>query len=808
MAISIASVAIEGASPRYDRLYDYEIPIGMAVMPGCRVSVEFGASNRSRVAMVLQLREEKPETGLKPIQRVIDPEPLLGSEGLWLLNMLRETTFASWYDCVRVLIPPGAGIKLSKGIRPVKGLDAGKLSHDAGLVYSYLLSCRGSVSEKKAIDAAGLTSESRAVSELLEKGYATAAQIIDRRIVDQRKAMVRLVPDIPHPKLTPKAKQVVEMLRGTESSSVREVCYFTGVTKGVVERLRKKGIVEIYEEIVARDVGEGASIPKAQPVSLTEKQLRALNALRGTADSESFEISLLYGVTGSGKTQVLMNLIEHVLSKGKTAMVLIPEISLTPQTTQLFGGRFGSRMAVLHSSLSMAERLDEWTRIRQGRADLVIGTRSCVFAPIENIGLIVVDEEQEHTYHSLSSPRYHARDIAVLRAKRNNAQLVLCSATPSVESYHAAKTGKYRLVTLDERYTGINLPEVVMVDMRSAKPAEGAGGISDYMAREIDKNLRNREQTVLLLNRRGYFTLMKCSSCRKAACCPHCSIPLAYHSANRKMVCHYCGYTSPEFKICPSCASPMLRYTGMGTQRAAEELAQLFPDARILRMDADTTQSRFSHKKGFEAFAAGEYDIMLGTQMVTKGLDFPMVTLVGVLSADQLLFTEDFRGFERAFSMITQVVGRAGRAELPGRAVIQTWSPENRIFEFAASQDYDAFFQEEIEFRRVGLYPPFCFLAGMLFVGVDAGETGRCAGQFLAEFERMAGSDYKSLPLRILGPTEAYPFRAAGKYRWQIIVKYRADRMTYQLFRSLWNWYHEKTRKAALHIDMYYDAGL
>jgi primosomal protein N' (replication factor Y) len=805
--IRVASVVLEGASPSYDRIYDYEIPEEMPIEPGCRVSVGFGAANRPRIAMVLDVSEREPGAPLKALQRRIDPKPLLNGEGIWLLKALHDMTFGTWHDSIRALIPPGAGVRLSLGLTPVRGLDATKLSSDAGRLYTHLLSCRRLVTSEKALKAAGLEIHSLAVGELLDKGYANSEQMINRRIADERSVMVRLViTDGEEPKLSPKAQRVVDLLSQVGTASVRELCYFTGATRAVIERLRVKNIVEMYEEIVPRKTTEKPAATLDAPVFLTALQIDALHRLQEEQSGDIFQISLLYGVTGSGKTQVIMHLIEQTLAQGKSAIVLVPEISLTPQSAALFGGRFGNRLAVLHSSLSMTERLDEWTRIREGKADLVVGTRTSVFAPVDNLGLIVVDEEQEHTYHAQNAPRYHARDIAILRAKHHKAHLILCSATPSVESFYAAQIGKYNLVTLRERYTGGSLPKVVTVDMRQADIAQKTTGISIKLAEEIEQNLTNKEQSVLLLNRRGYFTLVKCSSCRQVATCPNCSIPLTYHTVNRRLICHYCGHSIEELKSCPSCKSPMMRYTGVGTQRAAEELQVLFPDARILRMDADTTQSRFSHQRGFDAFARGEYDIMIGTQMVTKGLDFPKVTLVGVLSADQLLFTDDFRGFERTFSMITQVVGRAGRAELPGRAVIQTWSPENRILEYAANQDYEAFFQEEIGFRRVGLYPPFCELVGIFFVGADAAETLHCATEFLREFTRRAQNEFADLPLRILGPAEGRPFRAAGKYRWQLLVKCRADRRTRQLIQSLWDWFYEKPKKAALMIDMNYDA--
>lgn len=810
--MKLAQVVVDKASPAYDKPYDYLLPDSIPARAGCRVLVPFGAGSRSRIAMVLEIREGEAPARAKAVAALLDPEPLLSEEGLWLLRLLHDTTFCGWFDAVRALVVPGAGMKIELGLTPVRGLAPealALLSSDARRLYEILCARRGAVLEQRAIAAAGLSSDAPALAELLERGLAKREQLVRKRIVDERAVMVRLLEGYGEHPHTEKQQKIVELLEQVGCASVRELCYFTGVTRAVVDRMRKSGMVELYEELTPRRASSRTAGPTdTEPIRLSPSQQAAFDLLLEVGRSPKAEVSLLHGVTGSGKTQVFLRLIEETLSRGRTALVLIPEISLTPQTVSKFSARFGSLVAVLHSSLSMTERFDEWQRIRSGAARIVVGTRSAVMAPLENIGLIVIDEEQEHTYHSESAPRYHARDIAKHRAVRHRAHLLLCSATPSIESYYYALSGKYHLACLPERYSGNLLPEVLTVDMKTAPLAAGSQTLSEELCEQLRETFERREQAILLLNRRGYHTLVKCSSCGEVYRCPNCSIPLTYHAANRRMICHYCGHSVPADAPCPSCKSAMLRQTGVGTQRVEEELHALFPDARILRMDMDTTMSRFAHERGFGAFSRGEYDLMIGTQMVAKGLDFPNVTLVGVLAADQSLYAEDFRGYERTFSLITQVVGRCGRGDKPGRAVIQTFDPENRVLTLAAAQDYPAFYQEEIGYRRVGLYPPFCDIACAVFSSAEEAEAVRAARDYASRFAELAREQYSGLPLRLLGPAECSPYRVAGRYRCRLLVKCRSDRSTRSLFASLFEWYYAQRFAAVLTLDFYYDSNV
>ncbi len=511
----------------------------------------------------------------------------------------------------------------------------------------------------------------------------------------------------------------------------------------------------------------------------------------------------MYGVTGSGKTLVFLKLMEFVLSLGKTVIVMVPEISLTPQTVQRFRRYFGSEVAVLHSGLSLGERLDEWHRLKEGKAKIAIGTRSAVFAPLENLGLIIMDEEQEGSYQSESSPRYHARDVAKYRAASEHALLLLGSATPSIDSFYRAKSGIYTLLTLKKRYNQRKLPDVYVVDMGEEAKNGNRSVYSSVLQEELRYNLDHGEQSILLLNRRGYHTIIACAECGEVCKCPHCSIALTYHRKNGKLMCHYCGYIADAVAKCPTCGSEFVQYSGLGTQKAEEELQNIFPEARILRMDADTTISKFSHEQYFKEFADKKYDIMIGTQMVAKGLDFENVTLVGVLSLDQALYAQDYKAYERAFSLLTQVVGRCGRASLQGRAFVQTYTPDNPIIALAAKQDYDRFYVQEIASRKALLYPPFCDLCTVGFSGIYEREVLQAAGAF-SELIKQLSTSFPDVPLKMLGPVSERIIRLNNKYRYKLVIKCKNNRrMRELLLAAMTTFEKEKSRKnISLYVDM------
>lgn len=590
-------------------------------------------------------------------------------------------------------------------------------------------------------------------------------------IKDKSTKMIRLSEDSTQPvKLTPKQQSVYELLCDVGSAGVSEVCEFCSVGKGVLDNLVKYGICEYFEKEVYRtpykNVSENGEM---SPINLSEVQQNAFNTYLKMMDTGG--TGLLYGVTGSGKTQVYLKLIDEAISHGKDVIVLVPEISLTPQMLYIFHSRYGKKVAVMHSGLSIGERTDEYKRADRGEAKIIVGTRSAVFAPVHNLGLIVMDEEQEHTYKSERTPRYNTRDVANFRCRYNNALFLMTSATPSVESYSAAVKGKYVLCEINERYGDSKLPQIVTVDMKKEIAQGNKSPISKTLQSLIADNLVKHKQTILLINRRGYNTFIACNSCGHVITCPNCSISLTYHSYNNRLMCHYCGYSKPLDNVCPECGKNSIRYSGYGTQRIEDELERLFPDASVLRMDADTTSAKFSHQKLFDAFSRGDYDILIGTQMVAKGLDFPNVTLVGVVNADNSLYDESYLANERSFDLITQVVGRSGRRAEAGKAVIQTINPYNDVIEYASKQDYKSFFANEIQLRKLLTYPPFCDIYFISFICEDENKAALCAKSFFENLVELNKTDYVNEKLIVLGPSPSKISKLKNNYRYGLTLK-------------------------------------
>lgn len=571
------------------------------------------------------------------------------------------------------------------------------------------------------------------------------------------------------PRLTPKQQSVADLLLDIGSATVEEIKTLCGVGDGVLKNMEKCGVLRFFKKEKYRNpYADLPAAPKAAEIELSAEQTKAYNTLSAMLDGDGGS-ALLYGVTGSGKTQVYMRLIDRALQQGKDTIVLVPEIGLTPQVLGLFHQRYGRQVAVLHSGLSIGERNDEYRRADRGEAKIVLGTRSAVFAPLHTLGLIIMDEEQELTYKSERTPRYHARDIARYRAGESGALFVMASATPSIESYAAAKAGKYTLCSLEHRFGNAALPQVCTVDMKGELHAGHRSPLSRTLQKQIQSNLDAGKQTILLMNRRGYNTFIACNDCGHVITCPNCSISLTYHSYSNRLMCHYCGYSKPLDNTCPECGSHAVRYSGFGTQRIEDELQALFPAARILRMDADTTAGKFSHQKLFDAFAAHEYDILVGTQMVAKGLDFDDVTLVGVVNADNALYDENYLSHERAFDLITQVVGRSGRRDATGTAVIQTIDPCNPVIDLAARQDYPAFFETEYALRRILTYPPFCDIYGVFFVSEDENAAALAAKAFFDTL--VLENKEQQQKLIVLGPSPARISKISNTYRYRLAIK-------------------------------------
>ena len=747
-------VAVSNATFHFDKLYTY------AVMPdqqdtvrlGSMVLVPFGRGSRARMGVVLACDAEPESAKLKFLFDVAPASACLTPELLRLVHFLKERTFCTYYEAVKAVIPYGAQYKptvAEDGVTPV----------------------------------------------------------LQKQLVRHTENAYKLVGTLP-PKPRPTAKQLaaVALLAGGERtlSALEE----KGISRAVLDNLCAKGVLECSK--VNKSIDLYSSIPlKNEPILLTEEQQAAYNALLPGLEDAAPYSALLYGVTGSGKTLVFLKLIEHCLQMGRRALVLVPEISLPPQMILRLKSQFGKRVAVQHSALNHTERLLQWQMIQDGGADIVVGTRSAIFSPLENIGLVIIDEEQEHTYRSESAPRYSAHEVARQRAAENGALLLLASATPSTESYYAAQHGRTQLVRLTKRYGGNPLPKVQIVDMRAELASGNPREISLAMEDAIRHNLEAGKQTILLLNRRGYQTVAQCEDCREVLKCPKCSVPMVYHKSAHKLLCHYCGsQLDPPPARCPACGGK-LQYRGFGTQKAEEELAKLFPEARILRMDQDTTAAKDAHEKLLAKFARHEYDIMVGTQMVAKGLDFEDVTLVGVLGIDSLLFAQGFRAYETVFSLVTQVVGRSGRAKDPGFAIIQTTDPDNPVLNLAAAQDYDAFFEQEIAYRKLGLYPPFCGLCVVGFAGPKESEVARASARFAALLGRQAAKQ-PDLPLRVLGPTPGSIEKINDSYRYKLTVKCRNDRRFRNLIRETLTLYEQEKLpgKATVVVDLHSDGDI
>ena len=746
-------VAVSNATFHFDKLYTYAVMPDQqnAVKLGSMVLVPFGRGSRARMGVVLACDAEPESAKLKYLFDVAPASACLTPELLRLVHFLKERTFCTYYEAVKAVIPYGAQYK-------------------------------------PAVAADGVT------------------PVLQKQLTRHTENSYRLVGGLP-PKPKPTAKQLAAVaLLGGGPRTLNEL-EDKGISRAVLDNLCAKGVLECSK--VNKSIDLYSSIPlKNEPITLTQEQQAAYDALLPKLEDDAPHSALLYGVTGSGKTLVFLKLIARCLEQGRRALVLVPEISLTPQMILRLKSQFGRRVAVQHSALNHTERLLQWQMIQDGGADIVVGTRSAIFSPLENIGLIIIDEEQEHTYRSESAPRYSAHEVARQRAAENGALLLLASATPSTESFYAAQHGRTQLVRLTQRYGGNPLPTVQVVDMRAELAAGNPREISLSLEDAIRRNLDAGKQTILLLNRRGYQTMAQCEDCREVLKCTKCSVPMVYHKAAHKVLCHYCGSQMEPPTVCPACGGK-LQYRGFGTQKAEEELAKLFPDARVLRMDQDSTAAKDAHEKLLARFANHEYDIMVGTQMVAKGLDFEDVTLVGVLGIDSLLFAQGFRAYENVFSLITQVVGRSGRARDPGFAIIQTTDPDNPVLNLAAAQDYDAFFEQEIAYRKLGLYPPFGGLCVIGFAGAKEIEVARAAARFAALLGQQAAKQ-PDLPLRVLGPTPGSIEKINDTYRYKLTIKCRNDRRFRDLVRSTLERYEQEKlpSKATVAVDLHSDGDI
>lgn len=618
--------------------------------------------------------------------------------------------------------------------------------------------------------------------------YDCLKQMLPRKygvLKGKSERMVRLLVDDESElsQVTKKQKTVCDLLLDIGTAGANEICEFCSVGISVLKNLEKNGIIEFYSKEIYRNPYENKEIIDNSEILLSDEQQKAYLINKNMLGSG--KTGLLFGITGSGKTQIYLKLIDDVIKNGKDVIVLVPEIALTPQTLSIFHRRYGDKVAVIHSGLSLGERNDEYKRIDRGVAKIVVGTRSAVFAPVHNLGLIVMDEEQEQTYKSERTPRYNAKDVAKFRVGYNKAYFLMSSATPSIETYSNALNGKYVLSTVTQRYGNAVLPNVITVDMKSEMKNGNKSPISSILLKHLTETIDNGKQAILLINRRGYNTFIACNECGHVITCPNCSISLTYHSYNNRLVCHYCGYTKKLDNICPECGSDAVRYSGFGTQRIEEELKSLLPDAKILRMDADTTTAKFSHEKLLEQFGNKEYNILIGTQMVAKGLDFEDVTLVGVVNADNSLYDQNYTASERSFDLITQVVGRAGRRDNSGTAIIQTINPQNETIDFASHQDYIGFYNNEIMLRKLMIYPPFCDIYSATFTGENENTVVLCSKAFFDRLVEYNSDEFKDIKLVVLGPTQAKISKINNTYRYRLAIKCKNSQRIRQMITKI-----------------------
>ena len=779
LAEKICAAAVDAATYAIDKLYSYRVPdeLREQVQIGTRVLVPFGFGNKRAEAVVLAFREDAGEFKLKPIVEVLDETPILTAEQLRLAAWMRERLYCTYFDCVHAMLPAGLWFKRNETYTLAPDADLAALRErdgEDGQVLALFEQPGQTLSVSEIRDRLG-KGAGQTLDALAGEGILVYHSNTAQKTGDKTEKMLRLDMEASEAmshisRRSPARMDVVSLLSDGGAMSQKEIVYMTGVSDAALRDMTKKGILRAeYEEVLrAPDFSE---VPRAAAPVLSAAQQQAYDGMAALMDENAPRAALLFGVTGSGKTQVYLQLIAHALEQGKSAIVLVPEIGLTPQLLRQFAARFGEEVAVLHSALSAGERYDSFKKIKTGRARVVIGTRSAVFAPAKNLGVIIIDEEQDAAYRSEQSPRYHARDVAKYRAAQTNALLVLGSATPSVETYYGAKQGKYPVFTLTERFLGAGLPEVIISDMRGLAREGRSGIIGPDLERELISTLEKGKQAILFLNRRGNSRVIGCGVCGWVPECPSCSTTMTYHSVSGRAMCHYCGASIKITGKCPQCSSTSLFTETPGTQKLEEELHERFPAARVLRMDADTMTAKGAHERLLNQFGKGEADILIGTQMVTKGLDFENVTLVGVLDADQSLYAQDYRAHERTFSLITQVVGRAGRRFDTGRAVIQTYSSLHPVILTAARQDYEAFYESEMQTREALRCPPVCDITMITAVGELEQQVLSSLLALKTRLQSLMEGQFADVKAPVLGPAAAQMVKVMGRYRYHLTIR-------------------------------------
>ena len=777
----IAKLAVSAANFAIDKPYSYRIPESMTLRPGQRVIVPFGRGNRHCEGVVLAV-EDGDQENLKAVEQCLDEEPVVSEYLLRLAAFVRERYFCTFYDAIRTMLPAGLWFqtKATFSLTEDRSWVEKTIKNPDAVALLKLLEDLGGSTDESALREA-IAEEERfqtAIQYLLRKKWIATQADFSRRLNDKTERIATLASSpeeameyaAHRPKSALMQKAVLELMCSVGSVSVKELCYFTGASVATVNRLEKLGYLTLSERPVLR-CREIKPVQLDGPLVLNEEQAAAFDGLNNQRVEANPGVALLYGVTGSGKTSVYVKLIQACLDEGRSAMLLVPEIALTPQLLGLMAAYFGESVAVLHSSLSAGERYDQWKRVKAGQAKVIVGTRSAVFAPAVDLGLIILDEEQEHSYKSENAPRYSAKEVAIWRGAKEKALVLLGSATPSVESMYRAKTGAYRLWQLSQRFGGRPLPEVSIVDMKEELKRGNDLSFSETLQDAIIDTHNADKQTIILLNRRGNSRALVCVDCRETPECPRCAVRLTYHSANNRLMCHYCGFSRTVPDRCPQCDGP-LKPMGVGTQKVQQELEYVFPDLSVDRMDADTVSAVNTHEKILDHFKNEKVPVLIGTQMVAKGLNLPDVTLVGVLDADLSLYNDSFRAAETTFNMLTQVVGRAGRGEAAGRAVIQTMNPEHQVIKLAAKQDYDGFYDLEIGLRGLQSVPPFGDLVTITFTGQEETAVLRGAAKFRDSLVAcLKEPSYEGEHCTVLGPAPCPVPKINYNFRYRLTLR-------------------------------------
>ena len=811
MAMEYARVYLLDAPFCIDGIYDYYIPTELRgeIVPGCFVSVPFGGGNRPKLAVVFELSETTKAKNVKALRAVVSADIALDEKMLGLALFMKGQTLCTVGDAIHAMVPSAALSKIIEYYSPADNISESKknsLSANDLFVFEYVLqrqrvsadSLKNKFGAKASASIASLLTSKLIKKELVLKDsdetrtetvYSVSAYHlphISRLIGGDKVDGIKLTSE--------RHRAILAALSDGEQRSPSEICDAMGIDTSIAPQLKalcEKGLT-VKSSRKLSSLKSETPHEKPKDIVLSEQQNSAYETLKSLADSGQPKAALLFGITGSGKTSVILKTIDYMIASGKGSIILLPEIALTPQSIAIFRSRYGNRIAVIHSGLSAGERGEAYLKIKRGEADVVLGTRSAIFAPVKNLGLIVIDEEQEHTYKSDMNPKYHARDIARKRCADENALMLLSSATPSLESWKKAAEGTYTLIKLTERYGNAVLPSVTVADMRGEARSGNLTPIGTLLTHKLIENQKMGGQSILFINRRGYNNFVSCRTCGTAVTCPNCSVSMTYHTKkgtydDGELICHWCGTRKPLPKVCPECGGEHLARMGYGTQRIEQELTELMDgtDAKILRMDTDTTGSKFSYDDMLGRFRKHEADVLLGTQMVTKGHDFPDVTLVGVLLADASLYLDDYRAAERTFAMLTQVIGRAGRSEKKGTAVIQTNNPDSDVIKLACAQDYERFADRELKLRKLLVFPPFCDIALITLSGQDEKELMLTTKQLAESLKKMTDEDFSDVACICFGPFEAPVYKVEGRYRMRMVIKCKLNKRTREMFEKL-----------------------